>query len=262
MRRTRLVALAVVAGLVPLAPSSLAADPGLVDLLRNRRLDQAFQEAVLRLAHDPTGVVAFEALTTMEPALARYPSTRFQALAKRARRTYARRARPAVDLLEAARQLVATPDGFHDPDAAHTTLRRLAARSDDPVKATLASWIQARDLATLEPGKAAGILERLVSSDGLPPRLRARARLFLGVCLTRSGSHDAAAAAYRAGLEESGGLAAPEGGTLEPFFRHGLADVLRASGRPDEARTELAAVVDAKLYPAREAAKQELTALE
>lgn len=246
-----------------MAEAALAGDPEIERLLQDRHLESAFREVVLRLVHDPRGEVAYEALASLEPALAGYSPGRFRRLMATSLSSFGRGSRAALDLLEATRRLAPTPDGYHDPLQGRRLLHHLLGDEGQPVLAALALWRLARETAATAPADGAVLLRRLLGSRALrlAPRLRAQGQLLLGVCLARAGKLEEAASAYTEGLGTSADLPAPRGGTLEPFFRHGLADVLRSLGRRREARRELERVLAAPRYPALEAARAELATL-
>jgi len=241
-----------------------AGDPWIEQLLDGRKIREAFHETAERLAHDPTGRAAAAALRSLRPSLSAYSPATFEALLRRGRRVKGRRHEDVFLFLEALRRLTPTADGYYDTARGRDLLRQVGTYSRKPALAGLALFELARVLATSQPGRAARFLESLEASSKhvLAPLPRAQAALLRTLCLRRAGQLDGALAAARAGLRLHASTPAPEGGSLEPWFRHSLADVLRARGDTREAARELRRVLGAgDHYAGTEAARRELREL-
>ena len=162
---------------------------------------------------------------------------------------------PATELLRARLAAHRAWPKQHLPEEARAAFRRIGA--GDGLLGSLARLEVARLDWTERPADAVAPLRSLVEAKDVPDELGGLAALALGAVYQRSGRAGAARNLYLRSLRRFGRVQHRSGGSLIPWFRHGLAESLAALESPRAARTELAVLLDTyPEYPGRQAARE------
>jgi hypothetical protein len=163
-------------------------------------------------------------------------------------------ASPVTALVRARLQAHRAWPEYHRPAEARAALVRLS-RSPGGV-AALARLELARLDWTERPAEAVPPLRSLVEGKDVPEELAGLAALALGGVYQRTARASDALNLYLQGLRRFGRVEHARGGSMNPWFRHGLAEAMVAMDSRRAARTELGLLLDTyPEYPGREAAR-------
>ncbi len=170
---------------------------------------------------------------------------------------------PALLLVEGVLASHGELPGLADPRRARQLLGEAGRAASRPDLATAARLRLAVLIEPTEPEAARALLRQVGTGKdtGATRSLEGLATLMLGRIELRLGNPSRSAQIYRIGLRRFAGIELEGSGRLEPFFHHGLADALDATGNRSGARAELEAALRFEAYPARWAAEARLREL-
>lgn len=221
----------------------------LAELAKQRRHQELVSEVARRLQAGERPVESWLAFGELLPGLDPEEAIRvLDSLEARAA------GNPASALLRARLHAHRAWPKLHRPERARAEFRRLGG--DHGTLAGLARLELARLDWTERPSEAIAPLRSLVDGKDVPDQLAGRAALALGAVYQRAGHVEAARNLYLRSTRRFGRVPHGRGGSLAPWFQHGLAEALAALDAGRAARTELAMLLDTyPEYPGRQAAR-------